>query len=96
MFYHLFRIAINAFFYVVSGTDDKRYKMSFIFEILYSLSAFIFIVGALQVVRARMNAETLPLMLIPYIFICFVRIFAGKSMDLIYLPHPYFYFAESI
>ena len=96
MFYHLFRIVINGFFYVVSGTKEKKYTMSFVFDMLYSLSALVFIVGALQVIRARMNSETLPLMLIPYIFICLIRIFAGRSMELVYLPHKYFYFFESI
>ena len=47
MFYHLFRIVINGFFYVTSSTDEKKYKMSFVFDILYSLSAFIFTMGAL-------------------------------------------------
>ena len=47
MTYHLIRIVINAFFYVISNTKEKRYKMSFVFDGLYSLTAFIFSVGAL-------------------------------------------------
>lgn len=47
MFYHLFRMVINGFFYVMSDTDEKKYKMSFIFDILYSFTAFIFTIGAL-------------------------------------------------
>lgn len=47
MFYHLFRMVINGFFYVMADTSEKKYKMSFIFDILYSLTALIFIIGAL-------------------------------------------------
>jgi hypothetical protein len=75
---------------------EGKYTKTFTYELLYYSSLFVFVLGLHMILKARVPSRVLPIFLIPYLVVCFLRLLMGFSEDVAYIPHPIYHFLESI
>lgn len=94
--YYIFKVIFNATYLVTFSPNHRRYKQTFLFELIYYISALIFTYAAYLVTIARLDAKLLPMFVAPIIIASFSKVAIGLFDDVAYLQTPIYHALESI
>ena len=94
IYYSVFKILFNLFFWVKYGPQTPELRTTYILEILLGVGLLIFFWACFGFLKGTVAPSSLSLFLIPHIVFSVLRVCAGSDM-MFFTASPFFMFLES-